>query len=104
MRVLLNEPGDAAQTETRAQPIDQMRKLCRMIGLREAGLRWLVALGDQRRKAQHVVAEAWIDLVADDAEPVRKEMPDARCLAQRFAGTDLDAKHLSVGAEQRGLQ
>ena len=31
-------------------------------------------------------------------------MADARRIAQRLARADLDAEHLSVGAEQRGLQ
>ena len=99
-----HEPRDAAQAEARAEPVDQMRKLRRMIGLREAGLRRFAPFGDERREAQHVVAEARIDLVADDAEPVREQVADARWLAQRLAHADLDAKHLAVGAEQRGLQ
>src|SRR3954470_17866066 len=104
MRVLLNEPRDAAQPETRAEPVDEMRELCRMIRLGETGLRWFTAFGDKRGEAQHVIAEARIDLVADDAEPVSEQVADARGLAQRLARADLDAKHLAVGAEQRDLQ
>ena len=104
MRVLRDEPRDATQAEARAEPVDEMRKLRRMIGLREAGLRRFAPFGDECREAQHVVAEARIDLVADDAEPVREQMADACCLAQRLARADLDAKNLAVGAEQRGLQ
>src|SRR3954447_25741744 len=104
MRVLLKESRNAAQAETRAEPIDQVRKLSCMIGLREPGLRWFAALGDERGKAQHVVAEARIDFVADDAEPVGEQMPNTRDLAQRLGSADLDAKHLAVAAEQRGLQ
>ena len=49
-----------------------MRKLRRMIQLRKAGVRRFASFGDECREAQHVVAEARIDLVADHAEPVGK--------------------------------
>jgi hypothetical protein len=104
VRVLFDEPRNAAQAEARAEPVDEMCKLHRMIGLGEASLRRRTALGDECGEAQYVVAEAGIDLVTDHAEPVGKEMPDARRFAQRLAGADLDAKYLAVGAEQRGLQ
>ena len=104
MRILRDEPRDAAQAEASAEPVDEMRKLRRMIGRRQAGLCRFAALGDERGEAQHVVAEARIDLVTDHAEPVREQVANARSLAQRLAGADLDAKHLAVGAEQRGLQ
>ncbi len=98
------EPRDAAQAEARAEPVDQMRQLNRVVGCGEPGLRRFVPLGDERRETQHIEAEARIELVADHAEPVGEQMADARGIAQRLAGADLDAEDLSVGAEQRGLQ
>src|SRR3954452_13983753 len=104
MRVLRDKARDAAQAEARTEPVNQVRQLFSMIGLCQARLRGLTALGDKSYKPQHVVAEARIDLVADHAEPVGEQMAYARRLAQRLAGADLDAKHFSIGAEQCGLQ
>src|SRR6185295_76358 len=70
MRVLFDKSHDAAQAEARTEPVDQVRKLYRVVGLREAGLCWRAAFGDERGEPQHVVAEARIDLVADHSEPV----------------------------------
>src|SRR6476619_5635136 len=81
-----------------------MRELRRMIGLGKSGLRRIDPLSDERCQPQHVVAEARIDLVADDAELVGEQMADARRLAQRLAGADLNAKYLAVRAKQRRLQ
>src|ERR1043165_5667813 len=81
MRVLLDEARDAAQAKARAEPVDQMRELRRVIGLSEAGLCRFAALGGECRKPQHVVAETRVDLIADDAEPVGKQVANARRLA-----------------------
>ena len=104
VRVLRHQPRDAAQAEARAEPVDQVREIRLVVGLREAGLLRIAALGDERREPHHVVAEARIDLVADHAEPVGEQARDARRIAQRLGRAGLDAEHLAVGAEQRGLQ
>ena len=104
MRILADQPRDAAQAEARAEAVDQVREVGLMVGRRESGLLRIAALGDERRKPHHVVAEAGIDLVADHVEPVGEQPRDARGIAQRLAGAGLDAKHFAVGAEQRDLQ
>ena len=60
MRVLRNKPRHTAQAETRAEPVDQVRQLNRMIGRGETGLRRLMTLGDERGEPQHVEAKTRI--------------------------------------------
>ncbi len=104
MRVLRHEACHAARPETRAEPIDEMRELGGVVRRRKSGLRGFATLGGERRKAHHVETEAGIELVADDIEPVGEQAADTAGLAQRLGGADLDAEHLAVGAEQRGLE
>ena len=68
-----------------------------------------VCAGSQRSVASadephHVEAEARIAFVAERGEPLLEQPADARGIAQRRAGADLEAVHLAVGAEQRDLQ
>ncbi len=91
------------QTETRAEPVDEMRKLGGMIGRGEPGLRRIAALGRERAEPDDVIAEAGIAFVADGGEPLDEQRADARGVAQGRAGAGCDAVHLAVGAEQRGL-
>ena len=103
MRVLRHEPRHPAQPEARAEPVDEMRKLFRMVGRGEAGLRRIAAVGRERAEPDHVVAEAGIAFVADRRQPLHEQRADARGVAQRRAGAGGDAVHLAVGAEQRHL-
>ena len=101
MRVLRNEPRHAAKPEARAEPIDQMRELLALLGPGQSALHRIAALGDQRRKPDHVEAEARIGRVAERGKPVLEQAPYAWRIAQRRAGADLQPVHLAVGAEQR---
>ena len=105
MRVLRHEPRHAAQPEARAEPVDQMRELRRMVAARR---------GRSARGSQRSVASA-PSRITSKPKPGSHSSPitasrstnSARmraAIAQRRAGAGLDAMHLAVGAEQRGLQ
>ena len=56
-----DQPRHAAQAEASAEPVDQMRQLLAVIGPGQSALQRIAALGDQRRKPDHVEAETGID-------------------------------------------
>ena len=103
VRVLRHEARHAAQAKARAEPIDKMREIGRL-GCRQSGLHRIEPLRHQRGKPHHVEAEAGIAFVAQRRQPIGEQPADARGIAQRRAGADLDALHLAVGAKQRDLQ
>ena len=103
MRVLRDEPGDAAQPEAGAEPVDQMRQFLAVVGAGEAGLHRIATLGDESCDPHHVVAEARIAGVAKHSQPILKQAARPRRIAQRRAGADLQPMHLAVGAKQRHL-
>ena len=100
MRVLWHQPHHAPQPKASAEPVDEMRKLRRMVGRGEAGLRGIATFGRARAEPHHVVAEAGVAFVADRREPLHEQRANARGIAQRRAGAGGDAVHLAVGAEQ----
>ena len=111
MGVLCDEAGDAAQTEARAEAVDEMGEF--VVGAGRVGksgepggaeLHRLAALGDKRGKPHHVEAEAGIAGVPDHRQPIGKQADDAVGIAHRRGGADLDAVDRVVGAEQRDLQ
>ena len=105
VRVLRHEPRYAAKSKARAEPVDQMREFLGVVAdPASPGLHRIAAFGDQRREPHHVVAEARIAGVAEDGEPLLEQFADARRIAQRRAGADLEPVHLAVGAEQRHLK
>ena len=104
MRVLRHQAGHPAKSEARAQAIDEMRELGRMVGCRKAGLQRIAALGRERRKAHDIEAEAGIASISDGGEPLGEQRADALGIAQRRAGSNRGPKNLAVGAEQRDLE
>ncbi len=104
MRIVRLQSTDPAQAEARAEAVDQMREFGGLVAAGEAGLLRIEPLGDQRRKPQHIEAEAGIAFVAQHCEAVGEQPAHARGIAQGRGGAELEAIYLAVGAEQRDLQ
>ena len=108
MCVPRHQPADAAQTEARAKPVDQMRQFPVMrisgaIRRGKSGLRRIATFAHQRGQPDDVVAKARIAGVAQRREPVLEQAAYARGIAQRLRVGDVRREQQRASTEA-GLQ